>query len=184
MQILTERRQTWSSDALGNVVEALELVKGVADWDDIKAGLGLEQGLDIWLCPSCDPHDSNHDTVATRNAIRLDNAAGPVTLIQMLHELGHIVDWHLGSGINFWSERGFNGLGWQRTGFLGLWGDWRLDERYRTNSTTSKEEDFADTFAGWVLERQGRSLPAEFYALSVHVERSTRLSVVLNSLAP
>lgn len=83
-----------------------------------------------------------------------------------LHETGHIIDYHLGGDTGgFWSEQGFQPLGWQPVRFLGfLWQiGWVYDEKVKgeppAHSWANPVEDFADTFALWVMVSNGMAPP-------------------------
>ena len=159
--------ETWSSSDLRLVIGALNKVRDkIGDWNKTRQALGLDRtgGLTFTMCPSCDPSDNNHDYNSETNLIRLDDTQ-PITEFEVLHEIGHAVDWNMGSG-NWWSNDGFTGtgLGYEYQSQCSLWcritGGTPTYNVVKTSGyfppleasyNASRQEDFADTFAAWVL---------------------------------
>lgn len=156
----------WTSAGLSTAVTTLNDVKGaISDMGVVRNVLGLNTGgLTITMCPTCDPYDQNHDYSASSNTIRVDNGMGPITHLEMLHELGHVVDWNVGSG-GWWSNEMLIGNGWQEVRrpcwffFTCATGTLTQDLSYTPPNPNSfnhsPQEDFADTFAGYVLDSVG-----------------------------
>jgi hypothetical protein len=155
----------WSSDGLRTVLQGLQMtLQALDNKPDVMAGLLGTRDQHILLyqvCQSCFASHS-HYSHPDRGQVTFDSNPD---LISVLHETGHVVDYHLAASLGlqtpWWSEVGLLGLGWYlQVHHSGEPGAYYLDdEQDASHSTYNPREDFADTFAAWVLEQNDQPLP-------------------------
>jgi hypothetical protein len=137
--------------ALGGNVELMVALLGVSPQDS----------LVYQVCAAC--YDTgSHFTQPEQYEVTFDSSPD---LTSFLHETGHVVDYYLArrlrTGATWWSEVGFIGLGWKKQVHpSGEAGAYYLDTgQDAPHSEYSPREDFADTFAAWVLVENRHPLP-------------------------
>jgi hypothetical protein len=122
-------------------------------------------------------------------------STGALTPSLFLHELGHIVDWHILEEKGAWSTDNFNNGNWPRKIF-GLWGDRYYTGRPLESVTgllgppTDQGNEFADTFAWAVMSKPdsngGNLLPGgwnRYNNLDSNNPRLIDLNIGINLLA-
>jgi hypothetical protein len=156
----------WSAPGLRTAMQGLQLTLDALGGDlDLMAavlGVSMRRGLVYRVCAACFDTGS-HFSQPEHHTVTFDSDPD---LISFLHETGHVVDFYLARGLRtnatWWSEVGFIGLGWEQQAHQsGEAGAYYLDtDQDAPHSEYSPREDFADTFAAWVLVENGRPLPA------------------------
>jgi hypothetical protein len=155
----------WTSDGLRTALRGLRMTMTALGGDlnrfTVLLGPSMHQPLVLKVCTDCYRTDS-HLTVPWGHLVTFDSNPD---LTSFLHETGHLVDYHLArvleTGSTWWSETGFVGLGWFRPAHQsGEASAYYLDDGCDApHSEYSPSEDFADTYAAWVLVENGASLP-------------------------
>jgi hypothetical protein len=155
----------WTSQGLRTAIQGLQWTASAFDrgWSEMEALLGISTSTPLVyrVCQGC--YDSaNHLSLPWEHQVTFDSNPDRTSF---LHETGHIVDHFLtgsvGTGTVWWSEAGLMGLGWnEQVHPSGEAGPYYLDSEHDAPfSEHSPSEDFADTFAAWVLARNGQPLP-------------------------
>jgi hypothetical protein len=171
----------WSSDGLYTALDGLDgILTAVGSWDLMSALLGIHDGgsFTYLVDPAYFPNDGAHYAIPWEKKVVFDSNPD---LTSFLHETGHIVDYYLEwyldeSATNFWwSETGLVGLGWNTLEIYGTTYFVRSQDigTYRSFTTASPIEDFADTFTAWVYEEMGHTLPAGWQ----RIQRDRRMTL-------
>lgn len=155
----------WSAQGLQTALRGLQMtLKAMGGNLEVTlAVLGItgHDQLSYAVCASCFP-TGNHFSQPGQHQVTFDSNPD---LTSFLHETGHVVDYYLARDLKtnarWWSEVGFLGLGWKKQVHQsGEAGVYYLDtEHDAPHSEYSPKEDFADTFAAWVLEENHQPLP-------------------------
>jgi hypothetical protein len=168
----------WTPKGLRTATQGLQIILETlgGDPNEMSVLLGIfgSDKLIYRVCAGC--YDgSSHFSFPEKHTVIFDSNPD---LTSFLHETGHIVDYFLarglGTGATWWSEDGLMGFGWghatHKSGEAGFYySDSWQDATY---SRQSPREDFADTFAAWVLTTNGAPLPRRWRPPS---ERRLRL---------
>jgi hypothetical protein len=155
----------WTSQGLRTAMQGLQWTASAfdGDWSEMEALLGISASdpLVYRVCRAC--YDgSNHFSLPWEHQVTFDSNPDQTSF---LHETGHVVDHFLTrsleTGTVWWSEAGLLGSGWrEQVHPSGEAGPYYLDSEHDAPfSEHSPSEDFADTFAAWVLAQNGQPLP-------------------------
>jgi hypothetical protein len=155
----------WTSDGLRTALQGLQVTLRALDnhLDEMAAVLGTtDQRLLVYqVCEAC-YETGSHFSQPELGIVTFDSDPD---LVSFLHETGHLVDYHLALGLDLDTTWGSDvmlmGLGWHlQVHQSGEAGAYYLDsEQDAPHSEHSPREDFADTFAAWVLEENRQPLP-------------------------
>jgi hypothetical protein len=158
----------WSSEGLQTALQGLHMMLRALDDnpEELDAVLGTAgQGVLVYqVCAACYATGS-HYSYPEQGQVTFDSNPD---LVSFLHENGHIVDYHLARDLGLNTAWGSDvmlvGLGWHRqTHQSGEAGAYYLDNgQDAPHSEHSPREDFADTFAAWVLGQNHQPLPARW----------------------
>jgi hypothetical protein len=155
----------WSVRGLRTALHGLHLTLSAlgGNLDTMSAALGISprDSLIYRVCADCFATGA-HFSQPQQHRVTFDSNPD---LTSFLHETGHVVDYNLARGLQsrstWWSEVGFLGLGWKKQVHQsGEAGVYYVDTDHDApHSEYSPKEDFADTFAAWVLEENYEPLP-------------------------
>ncbi len=155
----------WTSQGLRTALRGLRMTLAALDGDLNRVaavlGISVSNSLVYRVCAVCYKGGS-HYTLPWEHQVTFDSNPD---LVSFLHETGHVVDYYLARGLEtgstWWSEVGLLGLGWSKQVHQsGEAGVYYLDSQGdAAHSEYSPSEDFADTYAAWVLAANGVPLP-------------------------
>lgn len=163
----------WTSGGLSNVLDGLNATEKLMQ--DSGGTLMNFLGGNLVLIASAEayPSDRGARALGWHNLIYFNN--GSPSLQLFLHELGHIVDWHLGGNSSYWSNTGLSG--WSTTPSGKITADPNLSS-LASYSTASPLEDFADTFAASAISNAGQPLPS---GMKLNITRFNDLKSALST---
>ena len=155
----------WQADRISTVLQALNAVQ-TSLGNKTDAALGLDHGTLMFRVDRLDPGTGAQVTVGVNEIVVNSMHAGTLQVVDYLHEIGHIVDWHISNETGLWSDKNFIPGQYTRDRLLGfLWGVGERKYRgerpgeFAPHSTANPVEDFADTFSWRVMTDAGIALP-------------------------
>jgi RHS repeat-associated protein len=184
----------WTGGNLHDVNKGLNMV-GQALGSKVSAALGLTGGRSLFInsadCRGCVVTGAGGHTYGQSNLINLllPSSSAIRTVETMVHELGHIVDWHAGNNLDFSLSPSEP---WLAAGnYFPVTGGWVSTDSYLPNrvfpsqyaaGSSDPREDFADTFAWQVYTKNGASYrpTASYNPYGPSAERQNALTVALD----